>query len=115
MDKLITSSLTTLEWLKRIKSKINGKIPSLIYCEYKYWASFKNPRTNRKVIHLHPQKTQIRLFTRLDPSFDNVLQSSPASMNWKLNYPSIFFIRSENAIDKAVKLIISSYEQDLQL
>ena len=115
MDKLITSSLTTLEWLKRIKSKINGKIPSLTYCEYKYWASFKNPGTNRNVVYLQPQKTQIRLFTRLDPSFDNVLQSSPASRNWKLNYPSIFFIRSENAIEKAVELIISSYEQDLQL
>jgi len=103
MDKLITSSLTTLEWLKRIKSKINEKIPLLEYCEYKYWASFKNPRTNRKVIHLNPQKTQIRLFTRLDPSFDSVLQSSPASENWKLYYPSIFFITSENAIEKAVK------------
>ncbi|MHC2994056.1 MAG: hypothetical protein IBV53_00910 [Candidatus Atribacteria bacterium] len=115
MDILITSSLTTLEWLKRIKSKINVKIPSLIYREYKYWASFKNPRTNRKVIHLQPQKTQIRLFTRLDPSFDNVLQPTPASRDWALKYPSIFLIRSENAIEKAVKLIISSYEQDLQL
>ena len=54
MDILITSLLTTLEWLKRIKSKINVKIPSLIYRKSKYWASFKNPRTNRKVIYLQP-------------------------------------------------------------
>jgi len=115
MDILITSSLTTLEWLKRIKSKIDGKIPSLTYHESKHWAWFRNPRTNRNVVYLNPQKTQIRLFTRLDPSFDNVLQPTSASRYWKEMYPSIFFIRSENAIEKAVKLIISSYEKDLQL
>jgi len=115
MDTLITSSPTTIEWLKKIKSKIEGKIPSLIYGESKYWASFKNPETNRNVVYLQPQKTQMRLFTRLDPFFDNAFQPTPASGGWAEMHPSIFLIRSENVIEKAVKLIISSYEQDLQL
>jgi len=114
MDKLITSSPTTLEWLRKIKLRIERKIPSLRYDESKYWASFKNPETNRNVVYLQPQKTQIRLFTRLDPSFDSFLQRTPSSSGWEKMYPSIFLIRSENLIDKAVELIIASYREDLR-
>ena len=114
MDTLITSSPTTLEWLKKIKFRIEEKISSLIYGESKYWASFKSPETNRNVVYLQPQKTQIRLFTRLDLSFDRFLKPTPASSGWAEMYPSIFLIRSENSIDKAVELIIASYEEDLR-
>ena len=107
---LITSSPTTLEWLRKIKFKIERKIPSLIYGEFKYWASFKNPETNRNVVYLQPQKTQIRLLTK--PSFDCFLQRTPSSSGWEKMYPSIFLITSENLIDKAVDLIRASYNED---
>ncbi len=78
MDKLITSSSETLRWLS-IKSKVEGKEPSLQYNETKYWASFKSFDTNRNIVYLQPQKEQIRLFTRLNSSCDDSLWSTPAS------------------------------------
>ena len=114
MDRLITSSPTTLEWLNKIKSKIKEEIPSLIYGESKYWASFKNPKMDRNVAYLQPQKSQIRLFTRLNLSFDGSLQPTPSTGAWGKRFPSIFLIRTENSIDKAVNLIIASYKEDLR-
>jgi hypothetical protein len=113
MDTLVTSSPTTLEWLSIIKSKIEGKIPSLIYDECKYWASFKSSETKRKIVYLHPQKGQIRLFTILDLSFDNSLQRTPSSSKWADSFPSIFLIKSGTLINKACDLIMSSYKEDL--
>lgn len=113
MDTLITSSPTTLEWLTSIRSKIEQQIPSVIYREFKYWASFKSPGTKRNVVFLQPQKTQIRLFTKLATSFDGSLQSTPSSNKWANMYPSIFLIKSVNSIDKACGLIIDSYKEDL--
>ena len=113
MDVLITSSPTTIRWLNNIKSRIKEKIPSLIYNESKYWASFKSPDTNRNVVYLQPYKSLIRLFTRLPLSFNDQLQPTPASGNWAEMYPSIFKIRSERAIGKAIYLIVNSYRFDL--
>ena len=115
MDTLITSSPITLKWIEKIKSEVKRRDSSLIYSESKYWFSFKNLETNRKAVYLQPQKKQIRLFTKLDLTFDNSLKPTPASGSWADTFPSIFLIRSEEAIVKAVKLIISSYELDLQL
>jgi hypothetical protein len=115
VDKLVTSSSTTLRWLDKIKYEVEKRNTSLAYRESKYWASFKSYETNRNIAYLQPQKTQIRLFTRLDLSFYNALQPTPASSRWAEMYPSIFLIRSEEAIENAVKLIISSYKQDLHL
>jgi hypothetical protein len=115
VDKLVTSSPTTLRWLDKIKSEVEKRTTSLTYGESKYWVSFKSSETNRNTVYLQPQKTQIRLFTRLDLSFYNALQPTPASSSWAEMYPSIFLIRSEEAIENAVKLIISYYEQDLHL
>ena len=113
MNTLITSSPTTLRWLNSIKSKIEGKIPSLKYGDRKYWAIFKSSERNRNVVQLQPQKRQIRLFTRLEISSNSSLEPTPASGRWAEMYPSIFLIRSEDSIDKAVELIISSYKEDL--
>jgi hypothetical protein len=82
MDKLITSSTMTLRWLSKIVYEIEDRNPSLIYGGGKYWASFKSPKTNRNCVYLQPQKTQIRLFIRLELSFDNDLQPTPASSGW---------------------------------
>ncbi|MBM4146181.1 MAG: hypothetical protein FJ240_07885 [Nitrospira sp.] len=113
MHILITSSPTTLRWLSKIVSEIKAEIPSLIYTEAKYWASFKSPNTNRNVVYLQPQKTQIRLFIRLELSHDTDLRQTPSSSGWAERYPSIFLIRSEEMIGKAIELIISSHEYDL--
>ncbi len=113
-DTLIDSSSKTLRWLSSIKAKVEAKNLSLEYNEAKYWATLKSPQTNRNIAYLHAQKTQIRLFTRLNPSFDSMLQTTPASHKWADMYPSIFKIRNEESINKAVKLIVSSYEEDSQ-
>lgn len=112
MDRLITSSSTTLRWLDTVKSEVKKRITSLTYGESKYWAFFKSSETNRNIVYLQPQKSQIRLLTKLDLSFDNCLQPTPASSSWAILYPSIFLIRSEDKIEKGIKLIISSYKYD---
>ena len=112
MDILITASPITLRWLATIKSKVEERNLSLEYREKKYWAVFKSPKTNRNIAYLQPQKTQIRLFTRLDPYFNSSLKVTPASYNWEDMYPSIFTIRSEDSINKAIDFIHSSYEED---
>ena len=112
MDKLITSSPTTLRWFSTIKVKVQEKNLSLKYSEEKYYASFWSPKTNRNIAYLQPQKTQIRLFTRLAPSFNSTLQTTPSSSKWADMYSSIFKVRSEDSINKAIEFIISSYEQD---
>ena len=112
MDVLIKSSSKTIRWLSTIKAKVEEKNLSLKYSESKYWASFKSPKTNRNIAYLQPQKTQIRLFTRLAPSFNSTLQMTPSSFKWADTCPSMFTIRSEDSINKAIEFIISSYEQD---
>lgn len=113
MGILVTSSSETMRWLDIIKSNINKEIPLAEYNESIYWASFKNPTTKRKVVYLQPFKKQIRLFTKLPLSFDTKLEATPSSGIWAQMYPSIFKIRSEHDIEKAIYLIIKSYNSDL--
>jgi hypothetical protein len=115
MEHLVDSSPTTMGWLREIRATIDRTDAPLAYGTSKYWASFKSGDSNRNVVYLHPQKGQIRLFTRLDLSFDRELEPTPASMGWANMYPTIFKIKSEDAIGKAVNLIISSYQNDLRL
>lgn len=89
------------------------EIPSAEYREFTNWASFKNPVTKRKFVYLQPLKKQIRLFTELPLPFDSKLGPTPASRNWAKAYPSVFKIRSERDIEKAVYFIINSYRFDL--
>ncbi len=112
MGVLVSSSPETIRWLYIVKSNIKKKIPSLEYHESKYWASFKRPNT-RNIAYLDPSKSRIRLFTRLPLSFGHGLEPSPASMEWKRMYPTVFKMASENAIEEATFLIIESYHFDL--
>jgi hypothetical protein len=89
------------------------EIPSAEYKESANWASFKSLYTKRSVAYLQPIKKQIRLFIELPLSFDNKLETTPASKNWAKAYPSVFKIRSENDIEKAIYFIVSSYRLDL--
>jgi len=114
LAKLITSSPITLQWLNKIRLGIEQRCSFLEYGEAKYYSSFSSLRTNRNVAYLQPQKTQIRLFVRLDPSYDDSLRSTPSTGNWAEMYPSIFVIKSEDMVEKAIELIISSYEYDAQ-
>ena len=113
MDVLITSSPETIKWLDAIKSDISKEIPSIEYNESTNWASFKNPATKRNFVYLQPFKKQIRLFTELPLSFDTELESTPSSRIWAKMYPSIFKIRSERDVEKAIYLIINSYRLDV--
>ena len=110
MDKLIASSPKTLRWLKEIRSEIEKKVPSLSYKETKYYAPFWNPEKNKNIAQLNPQINQIRVFLRLDPSYDLQLQPTPSTSGYAESYPSLFLIRDEGMIGKAIELIISSYE-----
>ena len=113
MDILVTSSPKTLGWLNVIKSNVIKEISSMNYNEAKYYASFKSLDTQRNVVYLQPYRNQIRLFTELPLSFDNKLESTPSSSIWAEMYPSVFKIRSEYEIEKAVYLIINSHRLDL--
>jgi hypothetical protein len=110
---LTTSSLKTLKWLERIKSKVIMKIDSIQYNESKNWISFTSPITRRSVAYLQPFKNQIRLFIELPLSFDGRLEPTPASRKWAKAYPAVFKIRHEDDIEKAVYFIIHSYHFDL--
>jgi len=111
MGKLIDSSGSTFRWLSKIKSIIHVKVPSLTYRESKHWASIHNPETGKNIVYFHPTSNGIMLFTKLNHMSDGVLQPSPSSKQWKA-YPSVYTMRSEDDIDKAVQLIINSYLED---
>ena len=109
---LVTASPETLRWLYIVKAKILSEIPSVEYYEKMYWASFKNPSTDRNFVYLNPRARQIRLFTRLPASFDDKLEAAPSTGKWAETFPSIFKIRSELDIEKAVQLIKKSFAHD---
>ncbi|MDD2890874.1 MAG: hypothetical protein PHE49_09610 [bacterium] len=113
MCKLIQSSAKTREWINNIKFIVSDRPPKLIYEEVEYWAILKSREKDRAVAQLNPTKTQIRLFTKLDMSFDSLLEEAPSSGNRKKEFPTMFLITDESSIDKAVSLIIASYEKDL--
>jgi hypothetical protein len=99
-----------LRWLKRIKSEIEEKVPSLRYKEAKYYAQFWSPEKNKNITQMNPQKSQIRVFLRLDPSYDLQLQPTPSTSGYAKSYPSLFLAKDESMIGKTIELIISSYE-----
>ncbi|MHA1325280.1 MAG: hypothetical protein ACTSRL_21020 [Candidatus Helarchaeota archaeon] len=111
-NTLVLSSPRTLNWINKIKNKIEKQKVELMYKKSKHWASFKNPKTGRIIAFLNPQKNQIRVFLKLDPSADNSLQYTPSSGAWAKNFPSVFKVNNESLIDKAVNFIIASYHQD---
>jgi hypothetical protein len=113
LNILTTSSPKTLRWLEIIKSKAIIEIHSIQYNESEKWASFKSPETKRSVAYLQPLKNQIRLFTELPLTFDSRLELTPASKRWAKAYPSVFKIRCEDDIEKAIYFIINSYRFDL--
>jgi len=114
MDKLINSSSTTLRWLKRIRSEIEKRAPSLRYKETKHYAPFWSPGKNKNIVQIHPQKKQIRVFLRLDLSYDPQLQPTPSTYGYAKSYPSLFLAKNESMIGKTIELIISSYENTRQ-
>lgn len=95
-----------------MKAKIKEKNLSFKYSEAKYYASFWTPKTKRNIAYLQPQQAQIKLFTKLSSSFNSALQTIPSFSKWADIYPSIFKVRSENSINKAIEFIISSCEKD---
>jgi len=115
LKSIVTSSAETRSWLEIIISGVAEEIPPLEYVESKYWGAFKNPVTHRNVVYLQPTKKQIRLHTRLPLTFDDVLEPTSASKEWAETCPSLFRVRSESDIEKAISLIVGSYNFDSAL
>jgi len=115
LNSIITSSTETRSWLELLISGVSEQIPQLEYIESKYWGAFKNPTTHRNVVYLQPTKKQIRLHTRLPLTFDEALEPTSASKEWAETCPSLFRVRSEFDVEKAVTLIAGSYNFDLAL
>ena len=115
MNNIVTSSAETRSWLELIISDVADQIPQLEYVESKYWGAFKSSATHRNVVYLQPTKKQIRLHTRLPLTFDGALEATSASKEWAETCPSLFRVRSEFDVEKAVSLIIGSYNFDLAL
>jgi hypothetical protein len=115
LNSIITSSIETRSWLELLISGVAERIPQLEYIESKYWGAFKNPTTHRNVVYLQPTKKQIRLHTRLPLTFDEALEATSASKEWAETCPSLFRLRSEFDVEKAVSLIVGSYNFDLAL
>ena len=115
LSSIITSSAETRSWLELIISSLAEQLPQLEYTESKYWGVFKNRTTNRNVVYIQPTKEQIRLHTRLPLTYDEALEETSASKEWAERCPSLFRLRSEFDIKKAVSLIVGSYNFDLAL
>jgi len=109
MDKLVQSSLTTIQWLKEIRFKLERRFPSLRYKESKYYAQFFSSEKNKNIVQLNPQSNQIRVFLKLVPSYDSMLQPTPSTSGYAKTYPSLLVVRDERMIEKVIELIISSY------
>jgi hypothetical protein len=112
---ILTSSPETRSWLEIIISGVAEEIPTLEYVESKYWGAFKNPVTHRNVVYLQPMKKQIRLHTRLPLTYDEALEATSASKEWAETCPSLFRVRCEGDVEKAIALIVGSYNFDLAL
>jgi len=105
---LIVSSIITKKWLSQIKSEIEKQIPETKYSESQYWATFGSSELNRNFVYLRPYKTLIQLFTPLPVSYDDSLVDGKTSGGW-MEYISLFKIKSEHDIGKAIHLISKSY------
>jgi hypothetical protein len=115
VNSIVKSSFETRSWLELIISGVFEQLPQLEYVESKYWGAFKNPVTHRNVAYLNPTSKQIRLHTRLPLSFDVALEETSASKEWAETCPSLFRVRTEFDVEKAVSLIVGSYNYDLAL
>ena len=112
---IVTSSAETRTWLELLISAVAEQVPALEYVESQYWGTFKNPTTHRNVVYIQPTKKQIRLHTRLPLTYDEALEATSASKEWAEACPSLFRVRSEFDVEKAVSLIVGSYNYDLAL
>jgi hypothetical protein len=115
LNSIITSSAETRSWLELIISGVAEQVPQLEYVESKYWGAFRNPATHRNVVYIQPTKRQMRLHTRLPLTFDEALEATSASKQWAETCPSLFRLRSEFDVEKAVSLVVGSYNFDLAL
>jgi hypothetical protein len=115
LNSITKSSTETRSWLELLILGVAGQIPQLEYIESKYWGAFKNSSTHRNVVYLQSTKKQIRLHTRLPLTFDDALEATSASKEWAETCPSLFRVRSEFDVEKAVLLIAGSYNFDLAL
>ncbi|MDY0382914.1 MAG: hypothetical protein RBS20_04160 [Atribacterota bacterium] len=107
--KLITASPTTRRWLSIIKSELKKICPNIGYRETKHYAPLYSSVERKIIAHLNPQSGQIRIFLRIPCSTDELLQPTPSTGSYAKNFPSLFILKNEALIEKAIELIILSY------
>jgi hypothetical protein len=112
---IVTSSAETRTLLELVIAGVAEQLPALEYMESKYWGAFKNPQTHRNIVYIQPTKKQVRLHTKLPLTYDEALEETSASKAWAKTCPSLFRLRSEFDVEKAVSLIVGSYNFDLAL
>ena len=108
-NKLIKASPTTRQWLRIIKSELEKRCPNIKYIEKKYYAPLYSSVEHKIIAHLNPQSGQVRIFLRIPCSADEVLQPTPSTGSYAINFPSLFILKNEALIEKAIELIILSY------
>ena len=106
MDKLITSSEKTLQWLDEIKHMLEKK--DFCFREGKYWSNFISIDENKSVCQVQPQKNQIRILLKVEPSHNKKTELTPCTGHWAEYFPSVFTVKDKKDLEKAVELIIDS-------
>jgi hypothetical protein len=109
-DTLFTASPTTRQWLSIIKSELEKRCSNIEYREAKYYAPLYSSVEHKNIAHLNPQSGQIRIFLRIPCSTDELLQPTPSTGSYAKIFPSLFILKNEALIEKAIELIILSYD-----
>lgn len=102
---LIQSSPTTRSWLHGLRDRL----PQLEYSETEYWASFRSEPPRKVVAYLNPAKRSVRLFLPLEAVDEPLLQPTPSTSSWAVQFPSIFPIVGEEDLATATRLIVKAY------
>ncbi len=110
---LAQSSPLTREWINRIRIGVVNLIPTIQFEEVKYYAKFISAERNRVIAYLNPIKRNIRLFLRIDMDQEIDIDQTPSSSDWAETFPSIYNIDSIEKIERAIELIVFSYQNNL--
>ncbi|MDD5689755.1 MAG: hypothetical protein PHQ76_05730 [Caldisericia bacterium] len=100
MNRIITSSPTTRYWLDKIRSGLGKRCPNIKYRETKYYVPLYSSDENKNIAQINPQPNQIRIFLRLMPSYDQLLQITPSTSGYAKTFPSLFVLKDESMIVK---------------
>ncbi len=113
VEILVRSPPETRNWLELIITGVATNTSQLEYVKSQFWGTFRNSATRRNVVYVQPTRKQIRLHMHLPLSYDDNLEATSASKHWAKTCPSLFRVKSEADIEKAISLITGAYQFDL--